>query len=291
MKLEISHNSTSMFRGCPKKYYWNYIKGLKPKKKAQALTLGTAIHAAFEMYYSGVSDADVVSALMVKFDDDIANASMDEVENVEINKWTALGMWMNYPNKNLTAFQSIEPEKTFSVRFDGMRGVRFVGRVDGLIMDSKGRWWIREVKTTGLTPKQFRGRMNTSPQVTGYVYAMRRAGYPVEGVVFDMIKKPRLRKGVHENCTDFSQRIMEDYRLNPDKAYMQGYIYRNPDQIAMYEEDMKKLVQDIRLKYRTNGWNRNQDQCWNFNSLCPYERICFMNPIDKNTVDVYYDRE
>lgn len=296
-QLEVSHSSSSMFRGCGKKYYWYYLEGLRPKKKSLALSLGRAVHDAFEKYYKGASSSDVVSYLTQTFDEDIAKADAQDVEGIEINKWTALGMWIHYPYKNLGGFSSIVPEKEFQVRLGKLRGVKLVGKVDGLLEDYSNKKWIREVKTTGLSPRQFNGRMNTSSQATGYVYAMNKAGHPVQGVMYDVIKRPLLRKRQTESCSDFCDRIVEDYKIDANapqnlrKSYLRAFIYRSPYALMEYEKDMERLVKALRHTYKKDNWYRNQDQCWNFNSLCPFEKICWMDPVDKLTVNLYYDRE
>ena len=66
-------------------------------------------------------------------DEQIANASINEQEDLEIIKWTALGMWVSFPRKDLTIFQETKSEKEFKVRLGNMRNVLFVGRSDRLI--------------------------------------------------------------------------------------------------------------------------------------------------------------
>ena len=293
--LEISHNATSIFRGCPKKYYWTYVQGLSPKRKSNALSLGSAVHEAFELYHTGSSDTDVIAHLMTIFDEQISNATEYEVEDLEITKATALGMWMYYPWKDKTEFQENYPEMKFKVLIKGLNGVRFVGRVDGLV-NKDGKWWIREVKTTGLTPRQFQNRMALSTQATGYVYALKKMGYDIQGVMYDMIKKPRLIKGKTEDCRHFCDRVVVDYQNdekapeNERKAYLRPFVYRSRLQLQQFEDDIKTLVRKLRYTKRKEEWYRNQDICWNYNSLCPFEKVCFMETPDKLTLEAYYDR-
>lgn len=293
--LEISHNATSIFRGCPKKYYWTYVQGLSPKRKSNALTLGSAIHEAFELYAKGTSDTDVIAHLITTFDEQIAKATEYEVEDLEVNKATAIGMWMHYPWKDRSEFQENYPEMKFKIRINGLNGVRFVGRIDGLVK-TQNKWWLREVKTTGLTPRQFQNRIALSSQATGYVYALKKMGYDIQGVMYDMIKKPRLKKGVNEDCRHFCDRIVSDYLNdqkmpeNARKAYLRPFVYRSSLQLRQFEEDTRTLVRKIRHTLRKNEWYRNQDLCWNYNSLCPFEKVCFMETPDKLTLEAYYDR-
>jgi len=237
----------SIARGCWKKYYWNYVEGLKPKRKASALTLGGIFHEAHEMYFTGSTDSDALNCIKDRYDEQISNTFLDDQEYVITDQYTCMGMWAGYPYKNLGEFEDMHVEKEFKVSIPNLRGVRLVGKVDGLIK-KKGRWWVREIKTSGLTPNQFKGRIKNSYQVSGYVYAANKLGYDIAGVQYDVIKKPRLKKGVNETVHDFGRRIMQDYLADSKKpeadrkCYSRPNTYRNEDDITMYLDDTRKLV-------------------------------------------------
>ena len=70
--LEISNNSTSIYRSCPKKYYWRYLRGLVPYKRSTALSLGSIVHSAFDMYYNCTLINDVTKFIIKTADEEIA---------------------------------------------------------------------------------------------------------------------------------------------------------------------------------------------------------------------------
>ncbi len=296
MILKVSHNSASTYRGCPKKYYWSYMQGLKPKKRAISLTVGGIVHEGFDKFYHGTSDNDVLNFISARFAEEITKATIEEQENLRVGAYIAEGMWTHYPWKNLQEWDRHFPEKEFDVPFPGLRGVRLVGRVDGLVKKD-GLWWVRETKTTGLTPRQFDGRCKTSAQATGYVLAMKELGYAVQGVLFDAIKKPLLRKRVGDTVDSYGKRIIEDYRLDslkPEgdrKCYSRPVSYRSEADLRNYIFDMTEMVRDIRKKVKGGTWWRNLDYCWSFNSECPYAKICFVDQPDPLTIQVYFDKK
>lgn len=293
--LKISNTSCSIARGCWMKYYWHYIEKLEPIKKSTALTLGSIMHEAFEQYYSGATDSDTLNYIQKRYDEEIAKATDDTREYMETDKYTAMGMWAYYPHKDLTCFDKIDVEKEFSITLPNLRRVRFVGKVDGLVK-MNGKWWVREVKTTGLSPRQFIGRCACSDQATAYVYAMRRLGFPVQGVMYDCIKRPLLRKRTTETVDDFGKRIMADYRddlKKPEsarKAYIRLNEFRPNYRIQQWQDSINRLVKAIRYRKRHDDWYRNMDQCWNYNSLCPYARVCHMETPDELTMKLFYTR-
>ena len=293
--LEISHNSASIARGCWKKFYWTYKEKLTPKARPIYFTTGEIIHDAFEQYHKLTPDPDVIKFIDQRYSELLTGCDPNQEEDLRLAKYTNIGMWMYWPWKDLSEFEEDFSEKEFKVTIPGLRGVRLVGRVDGLVK-MNGKWWIRELKTTGLTPNQFKGRMKTSYQVSGYVYAMRKLGFPVEGVMFEIIKKPLLRKRVNDSVDDFGRRIMSDYQNdgnapeNARKAFSRVFEYRSGLQMEQFVTDTKELVRDIRTRQRLNNWYRNPDYCWSFNSECQFCKICFMDKPDEMTLKVYYDR-
>jgi len=287
MQLEISHSSCSMARQCPMKYYWKYIMGYKPILKPISMALGSIVHEAFDMYYKGFTSMETDKFIRDTMAQQIAEVSLPDQEDLQIVKYTALGMWNYYPNKNLSAYDEIKSEKEFKVKIDGMRNVLFVGKTDRLIKFN-GKWWIGELKTTGLPFSVFKNRMNVTDQVTAYTYAWRKLGYPVQGCLFDYIKKPLLRKGVNETCQDFSHRIFMDYKSRPKEYFNRHFEYRSDDDIKRWLKDTKTLIKTIR-NIRKGIVYRNPDSCWNYNAECPYKKICFTDKPDQLTLNLYFE--
>lgn len=290
--IEISHSSISMARSCPKKYHWRYVEGLKPITKPVSLALGTVIHDAFDMFYTeskvGGYTPNIEVYIIKKMDEQIANSSLTEQEDLHIIKHTALAMWRYFPYKDLSEFQEIKSEKEFKVRL-GNRKISLIGKSDRLLK-REGKWWVGELKTTGLPLQAFKNRMSVSDQVTAYMYAWRKKGYPVEGVIFDVIKKPLLRKGVNENCLDFCNRILSDYKANQKKYYERHYEYRTDSDIERWVKDTERIAKDIRKIWKGDVY-RNPDACFNYNAECPYKKICFADKPDPLTVQLYYEKK
>lgn len=287
--LELSHSSISSAKDCWMKYKFRYIDKLAPIIDKPALTLGKAIHTAFDNYYSRFLEDEEEVAVEIKkwFEKEISETTnLGYIEDLTIAMYTALGMWTFYPYKFRDKYEEMKSEESFNIVVDNK--FIFRGKVDGLVkMD--GNWWIREFKTTGLSENQFETRMKTSTQVTGYIYAMRKLGYDVKGIIFDFIKKPRLRKRVNDTATTFGERIFLDYKDKKYYApYFPFYTYRTDDILNMFEKDLIAFYGFLEQQYKTNQWYRNPDACWKFNSECPYMKICFKDKLDPLTVKAFY---
>ena len=274
-------------KSCWKKYAWKYVMNLEPIEQRAALHLGKVVHGAFDMYYKGFTHDEVLAFIKREFDDARSKVELSEVENIDVARAIAVGMWMYFP-KDKDIFTQVFSEKPFSVPINkNGSGVKIEGIMDGLVMKD-GNWWVREFKTTSLSFRQFKERMDVSEQASLYVWAARKLGYDVKGVVYDAIHKPLLRKGKNENCDQFCQRIITDYKDRPEVYFQREYVYRSDTDLKHFFEDLKAFNRDLKRKVKHGGFYRNQGSCVAFNSTCQYSKICFSEQPDKLTLDLFY---
>jgi len=268
------------------KYYWRYLRGLTPYKRSSALSLGSIVHSAFDMYYNGASSDEVTKFVATTANEEIAKAP-DMAEDLLVMKYTALGMWTQYP-KNLSMFEEIKPE--LELKIDFMPGVTLVLKLDGLVKVN-GKFWIRELKTTGLSFSQFEKRCETSPQCSLYTYAVKKTGVDVQGVIYDFVKKPLLRRHINEDKESFGRRILNNYKDRTDYYYKRHYAYRSQERLDLFEKDLKTTALQIIDCCKKSRWYRNPDACWNFNSPCEYLPICFQKVPDQLTIDLFFQQK
>ncbi|MDD5428693.1 MAG: PD-(D/E)XK nuclease family protein [Candidatus Omnitrophica bacterium] len=292
MVLNLSYSSAVDARSCTKKYYYRNILGLEPRLTTSALNIGSTVHECFEMYFNKRPAQEILQHIEDVYKETLALATTEaEEERMLIDKYTCLGMWTNYPFSEME-FEEVMPEKEFKVRLGSLRGVYLKGIVDGL-MKRQGKWWIREVKTTSMDKRAFQSKASVSYQAAGYMYGVYKETHTEAcGIVYDMIKRPLLRKGVHETAEDFGKRILADYS-NPNKKEMyfdRYYSYRTEKEILEFERDMVILARDLRRRIREGCWYRNTDACFTFNSECPYKKICWEDSPDSSLVEALYER-
>lgn len=288
--MHISNSMMTTAKQCWKKYEWRYLMNLEPIEQRQALNLGKVVHAALEMYYKGFKDNEIIAYIDAAFNESRAKVEVSEVEDVDIAHAIAKGMWLGF-QKDKDTFQEMQSEKKFSVPFK-TRGVKYGLSVDG-IMDGlakkDNRWWVRETKTTSLNRRQFKERMDVSEQASMYVWAARKLGFDVQGVMYDGIHKPLLRKGVNESTSAFCDRIVKDY-CDPSRRemyYQREYVYRSPVDIKHFETDLNAFRKDL-IEKSKGGCYRNHNSCVAFNSDCQYRRICFDEKPDILTLQLFY---
>lgn len=267
------------------KYKFRYLDGLKPIKKSNSLNIGSVLHTAKDMYYNGFSDDEVTMHIVKDMDEQISSVGPEEREDLVVAKYTALGMWMNFPYKNLDFFQEIKSEKEERLKI--AEDVTAVFKLDHDVKVN-GLNFIGELKTSGLSKEEFKARASSSSQLSLYVYLKRLQGVDTKGVILEYVGKPRLQKRVKENCEEFGYRIANDYKERPDFYYGRMYEYRNEDELKLFEEDLFNLIKCVKIARETKTFYRNQDACWQFRSECPYKKICFCKQPDPLTVQLYF---
>lgn len=286
--MKLSHSQISLAKSCWMKYKWKYEDKLNPVSKPVYYTIGSVIHEAFDSLAKGESDESCLNQIIKSFDNEISKSELSDQEALLIAKYNAIAIWKYNPFKTNT-FKIVANEFEFDVKVKGLKDVTLSGRIDGVVLDN-GVHWCREFKTTGLSHEQFNARIQNSYQGTGYVYALNKLGYKVNGIMYDMIKKQYLRKKQDENADQFGKRIILDYQMRPDYYFKRMMTYRNPDHIDLFIEDIKGFVRDLRAKKKSGKFYRNPDNCFQFNSECPYRKICFSKDVEDLTLSLMFRR-
>jgi hypothetical protein len=287
--IELSASRLSVFKGCPWKYKLKYIDKLDPiQHTGKEISVGSVVHDAFYLHYNGVSPDDIKSFICKSFDEQISKSELVDHEDYTIARWIALGMYVHYPWVN-DDFATVLAEESFKVRVRKKYGVRLIGYIDRIV-EQNGSIMIGETKTTGMSQEMFEQRCQVAEQASAYIYGARAKGIPAVGVMYDIIKRPQLRKRVNETADDFGQRIFVDYADKEKKKmyFARHYTYRNEEQLRLFEEDIIKTVDELRWRTKHNAWYRNTDDCFNYNRECPYRKICFCEKPDQLTLQLFY---
>lgn len=277
---------------CFRKWHWKYIEGLEPIDQGPNLKLGMIVHDAFYQYYNGLPVGQVQKFIEDKFTEEQSKVEQSEQEQITILRAIALGMWTSFP-KDLLDFQTILPEHPFSLDF---HGTPIEGRLDGLVMKDN-KFWVRELKTTSLAQRQFKERMNVSEQAVLYFWAARKMGFPVQGIMYDALHKPLLRKNQSENAEGFAIRIRLDYKNRPEHYFQREFVYKTDQDVKNFEDDMYAFQTDLMRKLGPpdNGdpkcFYRNTNSCLSFNSECQYKRICFSEKPDELMLKLFYTKK
>lgn len=234
--LNISVSRMQAMAYCPRKHHYQYELNLAPKQEAEALTVGTAVHAGVEAYYSG-------QAWMHK----LGGVAGEKVD-------AALGAYLPFAllNDHGLTIDGLEVDFSLPVELTpidvqpwGLR-FNFVGRRDGEVrLDD--RLYVFEHKTASRPWSS--QKMDMDLQHNLYELALEEErGEKVHGTVFNFMVFNTRQGRITANA---SRRIIA---ANPTAR------------VAAYEE-MEQLAQQIKAGARHRNVGSGCAYC-EFASIC-----------------------
>jgi hypothetical protein len=245
MDKMITYSAIAEYKKCKQAYYLRYVCGWKAKTQSAALTLGSAVHAWLEAYYTG-ADLPVMA--------DPKAAAM------------CLGYAARYPRHNLELCEwQFEMPIRNPATARGLRGVRLAGKIDGY-----HDGYLIEHKTASQITGDYLAKLWTDTQLTTYCAALQTAGYPVRGVIYNVLVKPSIRQKKDETETEFSARVA-DWCLNTPEAYHREEIIIGEGETARAQADLWAVAQDIK---QCKNWYRNTRNCYQVGWSCQFTPYC-----------------
>lgn len=281
-----SGSSIGVFMSCPKKYEFNYEKRLGSLFYKSALGYGSFIHAGVEVL-SGKGRADSLDStlfeLLEQHKDPSAQADIRsdyELAKRVVKLWHE--SWSNpahpFSNANIE-WQKSEFEWSFNIE-----GTEFVhvGKSDGVVLHKKyGKLFLYELKTAADRSRDtYVHRLQVDKQISSNIIALRKMGIDVEGVIYDVIWKPGLKRlkdrktKPDETLAEFHARIFETMKENPSEHFERHIVYRTEKDIEEYEKDLRSQFEALYIARKKKAFYRNSGACENFGSLCEFFTCC-----------------
>ncbi len=285
--LTISHSMTRDWKACRRKFFFNYLARLVPKKLSIPYFVGTHFHRGMEDFYGGKDPDDFIPAIVQSMDDQARKAvflTPEEEQSLMVQSSIVSGMLRGYADnyaKDLKRWKIHSTEMEFKVPITD--AIAYVGQID-LIVKHDGELWIVEHKTAGRLDKNYIDRLALDTQITGYAIGAKfKIGKPIAGVIYNVAKKPQIRQKKDETPVQFADRIVGDYSARPEFYFYREQLYRDAAATAEYKAEIAELAADIVEKVdvvRQDGphaalphFYRNTDHC-TARGPCPYLGIC-----------------
>jgi hypothetical protein len=265
---------------CPRRHFWRYEVGLKPRQAALALRLGSAWHWAMEARWTG-SDYDAALATALP-----KGVDLDPMA-VAIVGGLLAGYYRYYGEKD-SIVKEIHPEVEFRQPLKGSRSFDLAGKIDGLAVLHDGRIALVEHKTTSdsIAPESdYWIRLRFNPQVLQYVDAARNLGWQVETVLYDTTRKPMIRQKQTESIDEFGDRLADDSCTRPEFYFARREVPVLDDDLEEFRVQRNVMARHIlncrseerRHARRERAWPRHLStiSC----QSCEYESFCVQNTV------------
>lgn len=298
----LTHSRLATCRACPRKHYLRYEAGLRTETTSQALSVGSAFHAAQEARDKGL---DILEAI---------EAHTEDPYDRELVAAMFMGHFKRHENEWLDVVKSemefalplINPETGRA-----SRTWELAGKLDRLVRLPDGRLALQEYKTTtkDITPgSDYWTALHMDGQLSLYVIAARQMGYEVETVLYDVTRRPLLRpyketplearkykkdgtlyanqRDRDETPEEYGDRVAKDIAERPDYYFARIEIARLDDDLDECRKELWQQQVMIRQMQRTGAWWRNPGSCFSPHS-CEYLPICKMDNLQESTPSGY----
>ena len=240
----ISSSDINVFLECRRK--WDYSSDnrqrLEPIAPVPALFLGSGIHEALEAFYNGEADdpADAFEAWAIDTMAGYTAAGVrynEELIMKEVAKGIAMlrGYVEEYgvnPQADRDGIRIITTEHQFKLPIPGTDDGWFVGRLDGLLTDTRGLAWVFETKTYTQAPRDFSHIL----QQIAYVWAANRL---VKGGAFVGIGLEPTRR-VYGTLYNGLRKQIPGPRVTVD-LFKREWVGRTVLELYLFEKELAKI--------------------------------------------------
>ena len=318
-KTLLTYSALNTFRNCPRKYKNRYLDNLRPRERAEALSFGSVIHTAIELWYRSPDTESRLPDVLAYIDDAFENRVVDSNQMVQWHLATA--MIRGYAERYATEeFEIVEVEKEFVGEIRNpdtgrqSQTFRIAGKVDGIVRCHDGLYLL-EHKTASTVDASYLDKLWTDTQIALYCFYLRELGYPIVGVIYNVLLKSRLKQGkgetqeeyevrhaelaaknksgkstakrqMPETDDEFQARLTEWY--SRPEAFHRELIYLSEDRLAMLQDEVWEITQQYLDARRRGKWLLNTSNCFSYQRPCEYLSYC-QSGFNPNVADNLYE--
>lgn len=318
-RATLTFSALNTFRNCPRKYHLRYLEQLQPREKAESLAFGTVVHSALELWYRSTGDGNRLWKVLDHVDAQYPNRTSDPEQKSAWQYTRALiaGYAARYPVED---FEVVEIEKVFTGEIrnpeTGRPSQTFVmaGKVDGIVR-LDGELYLLEHKTAASLDGNYLDKLWTDTQIALYSFYLRQLGYPVVGVIYNVLLKTRIRQHEGETQAEFETRRaalaaknksgkstaqrqmpetddefaarLSEWYAQPG-AFHRERIYLSEDRLAMLQDEVWEITQQYLDAKRRKKWLLNTSNCFAYQRPCAYLPYCQSN-FNPNVRDNLFD--
>src|SRR5690625_1434726 len=318
--LLTSYSRQRTLLRCPKRFEYNYVKNIRRIIDEDKFLFGSAVHEFLDAYYGSMVNAVSLSAKSFNrthsyaigkkaFRDYIQNnfPDTDEANEQAILAEKVIENYHDWSAKN-DDFIVLGTEVEFDV--DLGSGRLFRGFFD-MVVQINDKIWVMEHKTANRIQTE---HIERDSQVSSYIWAARKKGIPLEGVIYNTLRKavpekPRLLKNgtlskarhqnvtyetyleaIHENGMDEEdyEDILEHLKGLENPFFSREYTTRTETAIENTELDILQTEDLKHALLKANVFPRNitRDCSWD----CPFAELCLLDMEGSDTEHLFIDK-
>ena len=283
----ITSSSMGTLQACAENYRLRYVAGLAAVDRPRTLLMGSVFHDAVEAFRKGGTFFDMI--------DVVGGATELSPDDVCVLTAMVEAYHQKY-RREAGNFTEVEME----FYYDGLgRDTVLAGKIDAVAKATPGHL-LYETKTVGRIDGDYLDRLWSARQTLIYNRVLNQMGYDIQGVMYDLVGKPTIRRllatpvekrrytkdkdtgqmRLHakqrdrdESDAEFMERLREWYQRHPEALHRELIIY-TPDQLESIEQDVKNEVKRLQWHIQSGVWPRSLSSCHRFNRPCEFSPLC-----------------
>ena len=239
----ISYSLMCKYRNCRERFRLSTVEGLRPKERKAALDFGTIFHKALEYTAQGLTSSQVISAVMKLYKDSSFDPMLVRQACTLVPHYNA---YYSSDKHNYVA-----QEEVFDVPYKSVttgKIVRLRGRRDE-VYEFNGKLWLQENKTkTTIDDTKIMLTLPHDLQTMLYIYSMTHdyKDRKIGGVLYNVIRRPKLEQGSKETELGFLQRLNQHIAKDPSHYFKRYEVELVPSDISkFYNTVLVPLVENI----------------------------------------------
>jgi len=264
----ITSTELRTWKSCRLKWWFRYDQCLVPRRKQEALTFGSLIHAGAEAYYLKQDWRKAIG----EFIREQETPWGDEESRFVVSKAVALleGYIKRDPvRREGHTVESVEREFSVPLRSPaGRRETRYLlaGKRDLATRDPSGNLWLWDHKTGSMQLDT--SHLEIDDQMETYIWADTQDGLPACGIFYNLIRKPSIKPRQKETPSQWYHRLSEDIESRPEFYYQTEMIVKTQRHLDRIETDLWEIAHKIGKGHIY----RNPASCTIFG--CSYRELC-----------------
>lgn len=251
---QVSASAISSFMSCQREYAFKYVDRVEPSHKPHYLYRGTAIHECIQAFWARQSYIPALEKFRAEAEARLPDFEYEDFENKEFPFVSNLvRRYVEHYKEPPAGVTVIATEFELSAKLG--KDTRLIGYVD-LLVSWLDKLWAVEIKTSKSLPRRM-GYLEVDPQETCYVWALRKHGIDVAGVLFDGI-----------NTYEYAKPDL----VPAEKLFIRQNVFRTDEQLAEFERESLLLVKQMERMKREKSWVRNLG---NHCGTCAFQKPCW----------------
>ena len=262
------NTSISVFKDCPRKYYFSTIQGWRARGISPPLAWGGAMHDCYEVYdkakIEGAS-TEAALCLSIRRAFELAAAGFGDDNRRTLLTLLRSIVWYSeqYASDVLQTYRfpngrvGLEMSFSFPLPFSPAGSTTpyyYSGHIDKLALYSDSLYAVERKSTTVALSEQFFARYTHSAQIGGYVYAGK--------VIFD---------------TQVSGAIIEATQVGVNfTRFGRLVVHRINDLLEEWMGDLHQWIRWVESCHKEDYWPANTESCSKYNG-CQFRNVCSKN--------------